>query len=89
MISPEAPSCQNVRGGSRPKTIQLPGIPGAFTNFYGPSKRVLRQTWPDGNHIFNIAPHFHRGGCAAARTCLDSGGGLAQAVSPERHCCVS
>jgi RHS repeat-associated protein len=50
-ISTEPPTCQNVRGGTRLKTIQLPGITGVFTNFYGPSKRVLRQTWPDGTDI--------------------------------------
>jgi RHS repeat-associated protein len=51
-ISAENPSCQNVRGGTRLKTIQLPGVQGVFTNFYGPSKRVLKQTWPDGTEIF-------------------------------------
>ena len=50
-ISPDLPTCQNVRGGTRLKTIQLPGVVGVFTNFYGPSKRVLRQTWPDGTEI--------------------------------------
>ena len=50
-ISPDSPTCQNVRGGTRLKTIQLPGVVGVFTNFYGPSKRVLRQTWPDGTEI--------------------------------------
>jgi YD repeat-containing protein/YVTN family beta-propeller protein len=50
-ISTESPSCQNVRGGTRLKTIQLPGVQGVFTNYYGPSKRVLRQTWPDGTDI--------------------------------------
>jgi RHS repeat-associated protein len=50
-ISAEPPTCQNVRGGTRLKTIQLAGIPGVFTNYYGPSKRVLRQTWPDGTDI--------------------------------------
>ncbi len=24
---------------------------GVFENFYGPSKRVLRQVWPDGTEI--------------------------------------
>jgi RHS repeat-associated protein len=51
-ISTASTTCQNVRGGTRLKTIQLPGIPGVFTNYYGPSKRVLRQTWPDGTEIF-------------------------------------
>ena len=50
-ISTEPTSCQNVRGGTRLKTIQLPGVQGVFTNYYGPSKRVLRQTWPDGTDI--------------------------------------
>ncbi len=50
-VSALPPTCQNVRGGTRLKTIQLPGITGVFTNFYGPSKRVLRQTWPDGTEI--------------------------------------
>ncbi len=44
-----------MRGGTRLKTIQLPGIAGVFTNFYGPSKRVLRQTWPDGTEINDLA----------------------------------
>ena len=26
-------------------------LQGVFTNYYGPSKRVLRQTWPDGTDI--------------------------------------
>jgi RHS repeat-associated protein len=50
-ISTEQPDCRNVRGGARIKTLQLPGVPGVFENFYGPSKRVLRQTWPDGTEI--------------------------------------
>lgn len=50
-ISTESPTCQNVRAGTRIKTIQLPGVQGVFTNYYGPSKRVLRQVWPDGTEI--------------------------------------
>ena len=50
-ISVAPTTCQNVRGGTRLKTIQLPGVQGVFTNYYGPSKRVLRQTWPDGTDI--------------------------------------
>ena len=65
-ISTEPPTCQNVRGGTRLKTIQLPGVAGAFTNFYGPSKRVLRQIWPDGTEIrFNYKVV---GGCVPGLT---------------------
>ena len=65
-ISTEPPTCQNVRGGTRLKTIQLPGVVGAFTNFYGPSKRVLRQIWPDGTEIrFNYKVV---GGCVPGLT---------------------
>ncbi|MBL8480595.1 MAG: hypothetical protein JNJ60_00245, partial [Rhodocyclaceae bacterium] len=50
-VSAAPATCANVRGGARIKTIQLPGVDGVFTNYYGPSKRVLRQTWPDGTEL--------------------------------------
>lgn len=50
-FSVREPDCREARGGTRIKTIQLPGVQGVFENFYGPSKRVLRQTWPDGTDI--------------------------------------
>ncbi|MBL8470748.1 MAG: IPT/TIG domain-containing protein, partial [Rhodocyclaceae bacterium] len=72
-VSAAAPTCANVRGGARIKTIQLPGVDGVFTNYYGPSKRVLRQTWPDGTDLrFN---YKIVGGCVPGLRSADAGSG--------------
>ncbi|MBL8470558.1 MAG: hypothetical protein JNM98_02065, partial [Rhodocyclaceae bacterium] len=46
---------------------------GVFTNYYGPSKRVLRQTWPDGTDLrFN---YKIVGGCVPGLRSADAGSG--------------
>jgi RHS repeat-associated protein len=45
---PAMPACNSTPGGVRLKTIQRPGQTQLQTLFYGPGRRVLRETLPNG-----------------------------------------
>ena len=46
-----SPVCANPTGGTRLKTIQRPGETAVQTLYYGPGKRVLRETLPGGEEM--------------------------------------
>lgn len=43
--------CDNVQGGALIKTMKEAYYPGTVQNFYGPSKRVLKQILADGTEL--------------------------------------
>jgi RHS repeat-associated protein len=68
-LKPSASVCDVRRGGTLIVSAQLPGFAGPFVNHYGNSKRVLRQSQPDGRELtfsYSIA-----GGCVTSPGVLD------------------